>query len=115
MGVFDFLKKKKKEDDFLDLGADLGGKEADFGPAGQPVTAPTEPGPPLPGMPTTPIAPVQPVSQDAEILKKNIETLNYKFDSVKAILDNINARLARIEAALKTPGQQQGQETEWTF
>ena len=113
MGFFDKF-KKKKEEDFLDIGAEPAGAGADFGPASAPATPAAQPGPPLPGMPTTPIASTpQPATANLEIVKKNIETLSYKFDSIKAILDNMNARLARIESALKV--SQQSGDTEWTF
>ena len=44
-------------------------------------------------------------SPEIENLRRNVETLNYKLDSIKAALDAINNRLANIETALRTtPG-----------
>jgi ABC-type transporter Mla subunit MlaD len=46
---------------------------------------------------------------DMESVRRTIETINYKLDSLKAALDAINARLANIESAMRTtPGQQGG-------
>jgi len=50
-------------------------------------------------------APITPTGAEAEIIKKDIETLNYKFDSLKATLDQINARLANIEQGLRMQTQ----------
>jgi len=103
MGILDFLKKKKEEEEELpELGGGLKPTGA-YGPAGPmtegataPMPAPgTMAAPPLtpPGLPTQPTI---------EKLARQIETLNYKLDSIKAALDTINSRLAAVEAALKS-------------
>jgi len=104
MGVLDFLKRKKKEDEFLDIGQDFG-QRGGYGPGmEQPMGAaapPTGIGGELPGMPA--------MGGADEIMKKDIETLNYKFDSLKATLDQINARLANIEQAIR------GRQGQWQY
>jgi hypothetical protein len=107
MGVLDFLKRKKKEDEFLDLGQDFG-QRGGYGPGMEPsagTAPPTGMGGELPGMP----GPMPAMGGSDEIMKKDIETLSYKFDSLKATLDQINARLANIEQALR------GQQGQWQY
>jgi len=124
MAIFDFLRKKKPEDEFMGMGP----MPAGYGPAGPPnpmgggfpqMGAPPGAGfPPMEGMPGMPqemmgspqgFAPQQGQQPDMETIRRTIETVNYKLDSLKAALDAINARLANIESAMRTtPGQQGG-------
>jgi hypothetical protein len=101
MGVLDIFKRKKKDEDFLELGADVGRGGYGPGAQAQPQSIPAEQPPAgfgdFPGMPAQPM----PVGAEGEIIKKDVETLNYKMDSLKATLDQINARLTNIEQALK--------------
>jgi hypothetical protein len=68
------------------------------------------------GMPPEMMAPQQPMgfapqappSADIEMMRRTIETVNYKLDALKAALDTINARLANIENAMRAPPGQQG-------
>jgi len=114
MALFDMFKKKKEEyKDFMDLP----GGQPNYGPAGFPGQGfPQQqmPGAGFPEMGMSP--PPEPMSQqfqqmpmapqiDIGNLQRNVETLNYKLDSIKAALDAINTRLANIETALRTtPG-----------
>lgn len=107
MAITDIFKRKKK-DEFLDLGAAAPGAPSGYGPAAFPQPtfppAPTQPvdlG--LPGLPPTAgFQPIPAVSADqVENLRRSVESLNYKLDTLKAAVDSINARLANIEAALK--------------
>ena len=115
MALFDVFKKKKE--DFMDL--PMGGPGAGYGPAGFPPQNYPQSGPqpgagfPDMGMPSPPPEPMMPSSfqqpmapqMDFGNLQRNIETLSYKMDSIKASLDAINSRLSNIETAFKTtPG-----------
>lgn len=124
MALFDRF-KKKKGDEFMELPAGMPG--AGYGPAGFPPQGPGAGFPPMePGMmPPEAMGPPQgypqqpmPISPgpDMENLRRNVETLNYKLDSIKAALDAINNRLANIESALRTtPGFENKPETGgWT-
>lgn len=130
MGILDMF-KKKKGDDFMDLGA-MGapGAPGGFGPAGmqgmqgmpgeQPMGQPfgQQPGmqgmgglPPMPDMGqfSGPQQMQQPMMQQMpqmaspgiDDLRRAIETLSYKLDALKAGIDSINSRLANIEAAFR--------------
>jgi|GEM_PF-2111914 len=120
MAVFDFLKKKKK-DEFVDLGAvEPGaygpGAEA-YPPPGGPygVPPPELPGFPPPGPEVQPMdfrmqAPQPPQAHpELENVRQQLEALSYKLDTLKAVLDTLNTRIANIENALKvTPFERQG-------
>ncbi|MBD3262834.1 hypothetical protein GF374_00450 [Candidatus Woesearchaeota archaeon] len=118
MGILDaFKRKKKKKDEWPEIGkpADVGA----YGPSGTGLrgieTPPTTPGvkesPVLPGMPPAsaaePAPPMRPKMPETvrgpgiEALKKEMDTLSYKVDSLKSTLDLINQRLASIEEAIK--------------
>lgn len=114
MGLFDFLKGKKKEE-FADLDS-LGpqGGIGGYGPAGPSMPMQQMPGMPpqdfMGGLPPASASGIMGgLNPDIENLKRSVEALNYKLDSLKAALDSINARLANIETAMKvSPGSQQG-------
>ncbi|MFH0868942.1 MAG: hypothetical protein V1839_01815 [archaeon] len=124
MALFDRFRKKK--DDFMNFPAGMPG--AGYGPAGFPPMGQQQggPGAGFPDMgssipqdaqmqqyPQQPMA--QPMGQDIENLRRGVETLNYKLDSIKAALDAINTRLANIESALRTtPGFEAKQGEGWT-
>jgi len=119
MALLDIFKRKKREE-YVELGKpDLGPIEAPGVPgmpeAGQlpglpggPETAMPSPMPSAGGYPAAPPIP----SPDMQNVIQQIQTLNYKLDALKAVLDTINTRLANIETALKTtPGEREG----WTY
>lgn len=122
IALFDMFKKKK--DEFMDL--PIGQQGVGYGPAGfppqnypQPMPGPGAGFPDL-GLPSPPPEPMNQQFQqqmpmapqiDLGILQRNIETMNYKMDSIKAALDAINSRLGNIETALRTtPGFETKQE-----
>ena len=121
MAFADIFKRKKK-DEFLDLGAvEPGsyGPGAEFpstgaaGPYG--VPPPQLPDFPLPGpeqqmdFRTTGPPPPPQGHPELENVRQQLETLNYKLDTLKAVLDTLNSRIANIENALKvTPFERQG-------
>lgn len=106
MGILDLFKKKKKEE-WPEIGMP---KTGGYGPGmglNETPTAPAEPV--LPGLPPqtatapTSMAPSVPAAE-TEALKKEIEAINYKVDALKSTLDIINQRLASIEEAIKGRG-----------
>lgn len=103
MGILDLFKRKKKEEDWQDLGTPAFG---DYGPAslpGAPALPQARPSDSIAPMPTAmaPITPSRPVPAEADALKREIEALNYKVDALKSTLDLMNQRLASIEEAVK--------------
>lgn len=136
MAIGDLFKRKKKPD-YLDMG-DTGLGPGSMGPAGygdpsQMGGMPGMQGMPdmsqgsmpqdLPGIPPmdfqSPMTPQQmPQRQQAgadhlENIRSQMEAINYKLDTLKAVLDSLNTRLANIENALKaTPG---GREGGWNY
>ncbi len=118
MGVLDFLKRKKKDDDFLDLGAPgtVGGA---YGPAGYPQGLGSDAGMgqqagggPMGGFeqfPGTAQAGGMMAGNDVANLRNTVDAMNYKLDALKAALDAINARLANIESALKAVPTEKGE------
>lgn len=125
MAITDLFKRKKKPD-YLDLegvpGAVPGYGPAGFGDQQQQMGGMPSMGMPgeMPGLPsmepfpTGPMMP-QPMQQhaqapgDMENIRSQIESINYKLDTLKAVLDSLNTRLANIENALKaTPGGREG-------
>lgn len=122
--MFDFLKGKKKRDEFMELG---GEPEADrYGPAGFPREAAMPMRRPVPGpAPTQPMdmglpsAPAQPAmgfpTSGSGDLQRDIQTLSYKLDNLKSALDNISARLANIESAMRTQPKIEKPESGWTY
>lgn len=118
MALFDVFKKKKN--DFMELPM---GQPAGYGPAGFPPQQGPGAGFPPADMPGAPPMDMQQFQQpvpmgpspEIENLRRNMETLNYKLDSIKAALDAINNRLANIETALRTtPGFETKSEGGWT-
>ena len=134
MGVFDFLKKKKPEDEFLDLGGPgVGGPGGGFGPAGgfgAGGMAGMPPGVVVGGMPRmggipmqgpgfdmgpsmmpqmSPPTPMGAGQDQVENLRRSIESLNYKMDALKSLLENVGARLQNMETALKSAPQERGE------
>ena len=97
---------KKDKNDFETFGTDFGGKGGAFGPAAenpsfgvpeQPQNTTADMGlPGLPSMPTTPSM----GSTNIDMIKKDIEVLNSKMDSLRATLDAINQKLINIEGKL---------------
>ncbi|HKZ49775.1 MAG TPA: hypothetical protein VJ110_02110 [Candidatus Nanoarchaeia archaeon] len=120
MALKDIFKRKKK-DEFLDLGAIEPGA---YGPASGggypgsppvsgefPTPFPTSPQAEYPQYPAAPSAPMPmaPSGGEIENLKQQMEAINYKLDSLRAILDTLSTRIANIENALKVaPFERQG-------
>jgi hypothetical protein len=105
MGILEKLrlKKKKEEDEFMNLG----GVGPEMGISGAPGPAGPAPGTAVPTMPTLePMAAPQMAppgaAADTEIIKKEIETLSAKLDTLKSTLDNLNARIANMEAIMQS-------------
>jgi len=92
-----FGKKKKKEDDFLDLDDDLEKDKGDYGPAGTKTSPPNDSNLGLPGAPTPPSAPSSFAQNDTAILKEKMNTL-------KAEIEALKSRVAMLEqkAHIKT-------------
>jgi prefoldin subunit 5 len=44
-----------------------------------------------------------------ENIRAQIEAINYKLDTLKAVLDSLNSRLANIETALKASPLEKGE------
>ena len=104
-----FWKHKEKP---LETPHELGlGKEHDLG-----LGLKEEPLPPMPGQPSTPgVPPPSPppsatsaFAQPQQSIDKDIQLLSAKLDSLKAILDNINQRLANIERIAQESQQHEG-------
>ena len=117
MALLDIFKRKKREE-YVELGTPETGPIGPPSLPGAPETQlPGMPGPetampsPMPSAGGYPAAPPIP-SPDMQNVIQQIQTLNYKLDALKAVLDTINTRLANIETALKTtPGEREG----WTY
>ena len=124
MALTDIFKRKKKPD-YLDMG-DTGLGPGAMGPAGFPDAQGMGgmPGDEIPGLP--PMGPFQqagpmmppsgmpqqqaPMGQEhLENIRSQIEAINYKLDTLKAVLDSLNSRLANIETALKASPLEKGE------
>ncbi|MBI2040984.1 MAG: hypothetical protein HYT16_02690 [DPANN group archaeon] len=126
MGILDIFKRKKKDDDFLDLGAP-GTTGGAYGPAGYPQGYGGDMGLGAPGQQAggqmgggfdqfpNPAGMQAGGAAGGEIanLRNTVDALNYKLDALKAALDAINARLANIETALKAAPTEKGEG--WTY
>ncbi len=118
MGVLDVFKRRKK-DEFMELEGEAGSGR--YGPAGFPREEFPRLGP-APAQPVDmglPEVPAQPMadftSRGSSDLRRDIETLSYKLDSLKSALDNISARLSAIESALRTQPAPEKPESGWTY
>jgi len=121
--AFGDIFKRKKKPDYLDMGG-AGGAGASLGPASFPEGMggmPPMPGE-MPGLPPMDFSqgamappggmPQQqaPIGQEhLENIRSQIEAINYKLDTLKAVLDSLNSRLANIETALKASPMEKGE------
>jgi len=92
-----FGKKKKKEDDFLNLDDDLDDDKGSYGPAGTKPSTESDTSLGLPGTPALPSAPSSFEQNDVALLKEKINTL-------KAEIEALKSRVAMLEqkAHIKT-------------
>jgi hypothetical protein len=121
MAIFNVFKKKKK-DEFIPFEA-MPGQMPGYGPASYPGAQggmPPMPGPSeLPPMEFPQQGPMMPQPQmpaggeHLENIRSQIEAINYKLDTLKAVLDSLNSRLANIETALKASPLEKGEG--WTY
>ncbi len=121
MAIRDIFKRKKKSD-YLDLEG-VPGQVPGYGPAGfpgaqgmggMPGMGPEMPGlPPMEQFPSAgPMMPAQQMpagGEHLENIRAQIEAINYKLDTLKAVLDSLNSRLANIETALKASPLEKGE------
>lgn len=115
MAITDFFKRKKKTQDFIDIGPQA--DEGSYGPAQEGQANPKEPRHPkslnelgamsddetpldLLARPRMPEQPPHP-SVTKQDLERDIQELSIKIDTLKMTLDTINARLINIENAIK--------------
>jgi hypothetical protein len=111
MAIGDIFKRKKKGEDFVDLGAVEPGA---YGPATQGGYPQQMPMDQFPGAyPQAPMAPMQSAAPagagDLDNIRQQLESINYKLDTLKAVLDTLSTRIANVENALKvSPLERQG-------
>ncbi len=125
--------KKKRKDDYLEVTPPA--EEGGYGPAGYPGMPPQGMPPQnqgMPGMENMPAPEFPPMQQqmppplmpasmgqsmgsppEMEHLRQQVESINYKLDTLKAVLDSINSRLANVESALKASPTERGEG--WTY
>jgi hypothetical protein len=125
MALFGMFKKRRK-DDYLEVTPPA--EEGGYGPAGYPGMPPQGMPPQgMPGMENMPAPEFPPMQQqmppplmqpsmappEMEHLRQQVESINYKLDTLKAVLDSINSRLANVESALKAAPTERGEG--WTY